>query len=313
MTRLIAYRLILSIPLLFLVSILTFVLEAIVPGNAVDAILGSNFTHQEYEHLYIVLGLNHPLWYQYVHWLGGVLHGNLGTSITTGQPVTSMLDQCLPVTLALVGGVLVICGTLGPLLGVLSSLREGKLGRLLDAFSMVGISLPAFWLALMLISIFAVRIKIFPAAGFTYFSASPAGWIRGLILPIISLSLGGVTIVAKQTRAGMREALDQPFVRGLRAAGVSERAIIWRHALRNAAAPAVTILGVVMIGALSGSVFVESVFVLPGLGSTAVTATGQHDLPVIEGVAMYFTLITIAINLGVDVTYGWLNPKLRIS
>jgi peptide/nickel transport system permease protein len=313
MTRLIARRLLLSVPLVFIVSVITFLLEAIVPGDPAREIAGANATQAEYEQIRRLLGLNLPLWDQYGRWLEGAIHGNLGTSLFSGQQVAAELNVMAPVTLSLILGVFVVCSALGVLLGVLGARKEGAVGRLIDIVAMLGLSLPAFWVAVVLIGIFAVGLRLFPATGFTPFTASPAGWLRSLILPVVALSLGGVTAVAKQTRESMREVLDRPFIRSLRAAGVSERSIIWKHALKNAAPPALTVLGLVLVSALGGSVFVESVFVLPGLGSAAVQATEQHDLPVIEGIALYFTLITIVINLIVDIAYGWLNPKVRVA
>jgi len=313
MIRLVARRLLLSIPLVFIVSVLTFILEAIVPGDPAREIAGANATQAEYQQIRHILGLNLPLWDQYGHWLAGAIRGNLGTSIFSGQQVVTELNVMAPVTLSLMAGVFVVCSTLGVLLGVLGARKEGASGRIIDAVSMLGLSLPAFWVAVVLIGIFAVNLKLFPATGFTPLTVSPAGWLRSLVLPVVALALGGVTGVAKQTRESMREVLDRPFIRSLRAAGVSERSIIWKHALKNAAPPALTVLGLVLVSALAGSVFVESVFVLPGLGSAAVQATEQHDLPVIEGIALYFTLITIVINLAVDVAYGWLNPKVRVA
>jgi peptide/nickel transport system permease protein len=202
---------------------------------------------------------------------------------------------------------------LGVLLGTLGAKQQGAVGRVIDVISMLGLSLPAFWVAVVLIGIFAVGLKVLPATGFVPLTVSPGEWLRSLVLPVAALSLGGVTGVAKQTRESMRDVLDRPFIRSLRAAGLSERTIIWKHALKNAAPPALTVLGLVLVSALAGSVIVEAVFVLPGLGSAAVQATEQHDLPVIEGVALYFTLITIVINLIVDAAYGWLNPKVRVA
>ncbi len=313
MAKLILNRVISSIPLLFVVSIVTFVLEAIVPGNAARSIAGTSLPPAQYEALRVKLGLNLPLWKQYELWIERLLHGSLGTSLFTNQPVVTELNSRLPVTLVLVAGVFVVCTTIGVLLGTLSSIHEGRLGKALDALSMVGLSLPNFWVALVFISIFAISLKVLPATGYTYFTQSPMEWLKGIILPIAALALAPITIIAKQTRDAMLDALGGTYIRSLRACGISERSIIWKHALKNAAIPVVTIIGVVMIVTLSATVFIEAAFVLPGLGSLAVQATEQHDLPVIEGIALYFTLITVAVNLLVDVAYGWLNPKVRVS
>jgi peptide/nickel transport system permease protein len=311
--RLIAHRLLLSVPLLFVVTVLSFALEQIVPGDAAQDIAGPRATPAELEQIRIQLGLTRPFWSQYGHWLGNALHGNLGTSLFTGQPVTADLDSRLPVTLSLMAGVLIVCTVVGLALGTVSAWHEGALGKAIDALSMAGLGLPAYWLSLVLIAIFAVGLRILPATGYTYFTSSPRLWALDLVLPVIALSLGAVTAMAKQTRDSMRTVLGQPFIRGLRAAGVPERSVIWKHALRNASIPLVTVLGLVAVATLSASVFVEAAFVLPGLGSLAVSAAQEHDLPVVEGIALYFTAATIIINLLVDITYGWLNPRIRVT
>src|SRR5580698_3144483 len=313
MIRLIAHRLLLSVPLLFVVTVLSFALEQIVPGDAAQDIAGPRATPAELEQIRIQLGLTRPFWSQYAHWLGNALHGNLGTSLFTGQPVTADLDSRLPVTLSLRAGVLIVCTVVGLALGTVSARHDSALGKAIDALSMAGLGLPAYWLSLVLIAIFAVGLRILPATGYTYFTSSPRLWALELVLPVIALSLGAVTVMAKQTRDSMRTVLGQPFIRGLRAAGVPERSVIWKHALRNASIPLVTVLGLVAVATLSASVFVEAAFVLPGLGSLAVSAAQEHDLPVVEGIALYFTTATIIINLLVDITYGWLNPRIRVT
>ena len=217
------------------------------------------------------------------------------------------------VSVTIMAGVLVVCLSLGLLLGVASALRGGWVGRAIDAFSLIGLIFPSFWLALVLISIFAVTLRWLPATGYTMFSESPGEWARSLVLPIFSVAMYSITSIAKQTRDAMNDVMGRDFIRALRASGLPERSVVWRHALRNAALPVVTVLGLVMIGAISGTVFVERVFVLPGLGSLAVSAAQNKDILLLQGVTLYFTLMTIAINLLVDLSYGWLNPKVRLS
>ncbi|NDE25685.1 MAG: ABC transporter permease [Betaproteobacteria bacterium] len=199
------------------------------------------------------------------------------------------------------------------MLGVASALKGGWVGRAIDAFSLVGLIFPSFWLALVLISFFAVSLRWLPATGYVFFSESPKDWALSLVLPIFSVAMYSITSIAKQTRDAMNDVMGRDFVRALRACGLPERSVIWKHALRNAALPVVTVLGLVMIGAISGTVFVERVFVLPGLGSLAVSAALNKDILLLQGVTLYFTLMTVAINLLVDLSYGWLNPKVRVS
>jgi peptide/nickel transport system permease protein len=313
MVRLVAYRLLVSVPLLFGVSLLTFVLVSFTPGDAARTILGGNGTPQQYAQLRHEMGLDQPLYVQYGRWLQSVLHGDLGSSLFSGEPVTQALGERLPVTLSLIVGATILSALLGIGLGVLSALRAGRIGWIVDVLSLAGLAVPAFWLGLILVTFFAVDMRLFPATGYVPLDQSVGEWVRALVLPVVTLAVGGVAVVAKQTRDSMLDVLQRDFIRMLRASGVSEWSIILKHALRNAAIPVVTVLGLIFVSLLSGTVLVESVFVLPGLGSLAVQATSQHDLPVIQGVAVTFTLIVISVNVMVDLTYGWLNPKVRSS
>lgn len=311
MRTLIIRRLLTSIPLIVVVTAVTFVLESLVPGNTARAIVGASGSPAAYNRLRAQLGLNQPLWYQYWHYLDSVVHGRLGTSVFTGEPVSTLLNQRLSVTLSLVLLSTALCAVVGVLLGVTSAVRGGVVGRVVEVLSLVGLALPGFWVAIILVAVFAVTLRIFPATGYVFPSASVSRWLWALTLPVIALALAGVAGVAKQTRDSMKDTLAREYIRTLRASGIGQRSIIWKHALRNGAIPVVTVLGLVFVSALSGTVFVEAVFVLPGLGSMAVTATSQHDLPVIEGIALYFTVVVIIVNLLLDVVYGLLNPKVR--
>jgi peptide/nickel transport system permease protein len=311
MRRLIGRRLLLSVALLFMVSALTFFFQLLIPGNAAEAILGVNSRSAALAQLERQLGLNQPVYLQYWHWLSRALHGNLGYSYTTGQAVTAALDSRLWVTLSLIIGATLFALVVGVGLGVLSAVRGGWLGRLVDAVSVLGLAIPSFWLALVLVTVFASALRLFPTSGYTPFLASPAGWAHALVLPVIALGVGAVTLIAKQTRDQMLEVLSRNFILMLRANGISERSVVLRHALKNAAIPVLTVAGLAFVGALGASVFIENVFVLPGLGSALVDATNQHDLPMVQGISVYFTLIVVVVNFLIDLAYGWLNPKVR--
>lgn len=313
MFKVVLHRLLLSVPLVVAVTLLTFVLNSLAPGDLASTILGADGTREQYEALRRELGLDKPLILQYLSWLGQALQGNLGVSFLTQESVTGLLNARLGVSVSIMAGVLVVCMSAGLLLGVASALRGGWVGRAIDAFSLVGLIFPSFWLALVLISVFAVTLKWLPATGYTMFSESPWEWAQSLVLPIFSVAMYSITSIAKQTRDAMNDVMGRDFIRALRASGLPERSVIWKHALRNASLPVVTVLGLVMIGAISGTVFVERVFVLPGLGSLAVSAANNKDILLLQGVTLYFTLMTVVINLLVDLSYGWLNPKVRVS
>jgi peptide/nickel transport system permease protein len=313
MLRLIARRLLLAIPLLFIVSFLSFALVAIAPGNPAADILGLNATRAQYAAVDRQYGFDQSVPVQYWHWVLRALHGNLGTSYTSQEPVTSIINSSLGITLALVFGAAILTAVLGVGLGTLSAIRGGVTGRLTDAFAMLGFAIPTFWLGMVLQDIFGVHLRLLPATGFVPFGQSPSGWLRSLILPVVTLAVGGMTGVAKQTRDSMRDTLHRDYIDALRADGAPEWLIIWRHALRNAAIPVVTLLGTILVGMLGGTVLVETVFSMQGLGYQVVTAANGHDLPVIEAITVYFTIGVVIVNLLVDLAYGWLNPRARVA
>jgi peptide/nickel transport system permease protein len=313
MLSLIGRRIALSLPLLVIVPTVTFLLAALIPGDVARTILGTDASQAQYLQLRQSLGLNEPLISRYFSWLGNAVHGNLGTSIVWQQPVTSLLDSRLEVTLSLVIGSTAVAAVVGVVLGVAAALRAGVAGKSVDAIALVGLAIPNFFLGLLLVTWFAVTLRVFPATGYVPLRQSPSGWLSSIVLPVITLAVPGIAVIAKQTRDAMREILERPFMRTLRAAGVPARSMIAKHALRNAAIPVVTVIGLIFVASLSGTVLVETVFALPGLGGLVVQATSQHDLPLIQGVAVYFTVAVICVNLLVDLTYSWLDPRVRVS
>jgi peptide/nickel transport system permease protein len=305
-----------SLVLLFVITALTFVLASMAPGDAAKAILSSqsgSYTAQQYQQMRHALGIDQPLPVQYWHWLDGVLHGNLGADLFSGQPVTQELNARLGPSLSIIAGTVILSGLAGVSLGIVSALRGGALGRLVDVVSLAGLAFPNFWLALVLVELLAVKVRVFPATGYAPLNAGPGPWLHSIALPVFTLSAGGVAFVAKQTRDSMGEVMSRDFVVMLRARGLSRSSVVLRHGLRNAAIPVVTVLGLLLVGLLGGTVLIENVFSIPGLGQEAVTAAGSHDLPVIEGVAFYFTGVVVIANLLVDVSYRLLNPRMRES
>lgn len=316
MLRQTARWLVSSLVLMFVVTGLTFVLASMAPGDAARAILSSqsgSYTQQQYLQMRHALGIDQPLPVQYWHWLDGMLHGSLGTDLLSGQPVTQALNTRLGPSLSIILGTVLVSGVAGISLGIAGALRGRALGRLVDAVSLAGLAVPNFWLALVLVELLAVKVRAFPATGYVPPAADPLPWLRSIALPVITLSAGAVAFIAKQARDSMAEVMSREFVTMLRAHGLSRRSIVLRHALRNAAIPVVTVLGLLFIGLLGGTVLIEDVFAIPGLGQQAVTAAGSHDLPMIEGVAFYFTIVVVIVNLLVDVSYRLLNPRVRAS
>ncbi len=311
MLKTILKRLIASVALLVLVPSITFFIQAIQPVNVGRSVLGLNATKAQVTAYNTTLGLNHSLIHRYFSWLGNAVHGNLGKSWTTQQAVTQILSPRVAVSLSLIIGALLVFTVVGVLLGILSATGGRITGKIVDIVSPIGIAVPNFWLGVILVSIFAVGLHVLPATGYETFAQSPGTWFKSLILPVVALAFGGITAVAKQTRDQMLVALQGPYIRLLRANGASETSLVYKHALRNAAPPVITVLGTIFIGALSGSVIVENIFVLPGLGSQALQSALQGDLPVIQGVALYFTIIVVIVNVLIDIANTTLNPKIR--
>ncbi|MFI5623326.1 ABC transporter permease [Nocardioides sp. NPDC051685] len=312
MRRLVLRRLAMSVPLLLVVSAVTFIMIAFLPGDAARVVAGKQATAAQVAQVREQLGLDRPLWEQYVTWLGGALHGDLGTSLVNKQSVTEQLVSRLEPTLSLITCATLLAAVVGIAFGILGA-RGGALGRLVDGLSVLGLAVPTFWLALILVVVFAVRLGLLPPLGYTSFQDSPTGWLLGLVLPALTLAVPATAAIAKQARDAVADAMARPFVRTLRAAGVPERSIILRHALKNAAVPVLTVVGLAFIGALSGAIAIEYVFAFPGLGGTAVEATAAGDLPLIQGVVIFLTVIVIVVNLLVDIAYGYFNPKVRVG
>jgi peptide/nickel transport system permease protein len=311
LVRVIVRRLLLAVPLLFVVSALSFVLVSLTPGDAARQILGVQASPAAYVALRRSLGLNLPLYQQYWDWARHALTGNLGTSLFSGETVTHAVNSRLPVTLWLIIGSLLVSALVGVTLGVLSAIRGGAVGRAVDAFVLIGFALPAFWVGAELIVLFAVKLHWFPATGYVPFAQSPTAWLRSLVLPVVALSLGGIAAVAKQTREAMLDVLGGEYIRMAWANGIPARSIYFRHALKNASPRVLTVLGIQAVSLLGATILIENVFALPGLGSLIVNASVQHDLPVVEGVAVYFTVIVVIVNLIIDLAYTWANPKVR--
>jgi peptide/nickel transport system permease protein len=313
MLRILSRRLATAVPLVILVSALTFVFVSAEPDNLVRKLLPTAGTTQQISQLRRQLGLDRPVYVQYWDWLSHAVRGDLGTGWVTHEPVLQTIVSGLPVTLSLVVGSVIAFLGVGVGLGVLSAVRGGFLGRAVDSVTLVAYALPGFWLGALLITVFAVKLHVLPAIGYVSFSQSPAEWARSLVLPIAALTLSSVALVAKQTREAMIDALSSEHVRMAWANGLPRRDIYFRLALKTAGGVIVTIGGLVAIALLLGTVFVEQVFAIPGLGSALVSATVNGDIPVVLGITVVFTLIIIVINLIVDLTYTALDPRVRTS
>lgn len=301
--------------MVLIVSFAIFMLLALVPGDpAVTLAGGLTATPAEIARVRAQLHLNDPLLVQYWHWLIGAIHGNLGTSLSSGQSVAAQIQARFPITFGLVVASAIIALVVGIPLGIVSGVRPGGTADSgARSFSTLGIAVPSFWLAILLVSVFAVHWRIFPSTGYTAISASFTGWLKDVTLPAITLGVGVGATVARQLRASLIDALDTPYVRTAWAKGGTRRSVLLRHALKNASMPVVTIFGVQVGYLLGGAVIVEQIFSFPGLGQYMLSGIVDHDLPVVQGVAIIFVLFQMAMSLLVDLSYGYLNPKVRVA
>jgi len=306
-------RLGISVLLLFVVSILTFVLVSLSPGNAAYTLLGPYATGEKLQEVEQQLHLNDPLLVQYWHWLSDALHGNFGKSLINSEPVVHLVGSRVGPTLSVILLALFITAVLGIVVGIVGALRGGWVARAIDILGLIGVAIPGFVIALLLIILFAVNLRWLPSMGYHPLGDGPGPWITSLTLPVVSLLIGSLGLMAKQVRASMSDTLGSEFVRTLTANGFPRRSVVYKHALRSAAVPVLAVLGVTVVGMLGASVIIEQVFGIPGIGGLAVTSTVQKDLPTIQFVAVVYTLIVIVVNLVLDVAYVAVNPKVKMK
>ncbi len=302
-TLFILKRIVLVVPVLLGVSIAAFMMSHLVPGDPVAVMLGEQATREDYDNLREQLGLNAPLWEQYLRYITNVLQGDLGTSIRSKQPVlTEILDR-FPSTLTLAASACIVAAIVGITLGSLAAIsRRGVTDASIMTFALIGISMPTFWSGILLILLFGLKLGWLPITG--------SGW-KALILPTITLAAPAAAVLARMTRSSVLEVLGQDFVRTARAKGLSDRVLIVRHVLRNALVPIVTIVGIQFGALLGGAIIVESVFSRPGLGRYTITAIEQRDFPQIQGIVLFTAAIYVFVNLAVDLLYGMIDPRIR--
>jgi ABC-type dipeptide/oligopeptide/nickel transport system permease component len=299
-------RLLLLVPILFGVATLTFVLMYVVPGDPVRALAGERYDEETLQRMRVELGLDRPLAVQYVDFLGRLARFDLGRSFVTRRPVAEAIRERFPRTLALALSAMAIAIAGGVLIGGLAAWgRHPVLSRALMTASLVGVSMPVFWLGLLLIYLFAITLRLLPPSGYG------GGSIRNLILPAFTLSFASMATIARVTRSGFLDALGEDYVRTARAKGLAERLVLGKHVLRNALIPVITIVGADFGSYLSGSVLTESVFGWPGLGRFIVQAIMRRDFPVIQGAVLFMALIFVLVNLAVDLSYGAIDPRIR--
>jgi len=298
---------------LLLISVIVFTGVRLIPGDPARVLAGTDADAAGLEEIREKYGLNDPVPVQYVRWLGLALSGDLGESIRTRQSVTRMVATKLPITAELAFLSIVVALAIAIPAGVVAAVRRNTIWDLLaSGISLSGVSVPNFWLGIMLILLVSVRFGWLPASGFVPFAESPLGNLQRMLMPAVVLGTGLAAVLMRQTRNSMIEVLGADYVRTARAKGLPPRAVVVRHALRNSLIPVVTILGLQMGALMGGAVVTEQIFVLPGFGRLIVESVFTRDYPVVQGVVLITASSYVLINLLVDVSYTVLNPRIRI-
>lgn len=306
MLRILARRLLLAIPTLAGVLVVVFLLLYVAPGDPVMAMVGERADPETIARLRAELRLDDPLPAQFAHYAGGVLRGDLGRSYITGRPILSDLLERFPKTLQLAGAAMLLAAIVGITLGVLAARRPGGwTDRLSLGIAYLGISFPVYWIGLILILVFAVQLRWLPPSGF--------GKPQHLVLPALALGMRSIAFLARMTRSAMLDALGSDYSRTARAKGVRERAVVVRHALRNAMIPVITVLGLDFGAYLTGSILTETIFSWPGLGRYVVNAIARRDLPGVQGAVLFMSVVFVIVNLITDLAYAKTDPRVRLS
>ncbi len=314
MARFIVQRLLGMIPLMLVVSIGVFLLVAIVPGDAARAIAGQEASQEDIAAVRVRYHLDKPLAVQYGYWLRDAVQLDFGESRYTKTAVTSEIAARFPVTFSVVAAAAVWALLIGVPLGIIAGIRPGRpVDNLARLGSGVGLAVPGFVMAIVLVILFGVQRKWFPILGFVHITDRPFTWLHYVILPAVTLGSAMAAIMIRQLRAAMLDVLDSNYVRAAWARGGTVKGVILQHGLKNAAMPAVTVFGLQLAGLLGGSVLVEQIFSIPGMGPYMLTAITGRDVPVIQAVTLVFVVSQMAVSLLVDISYGYLNPKVRVS
>jgi peptide/nickel transport system permease protein len=305
-------RVVATIPVMGVVALFVFSLLYIAPGDPAAVIAGDQASPADVERIRQNLGLDRPFLVRFGEWVWQILHGDLGTSIFTNLPVTTMIAQRFEPTLSLMAITLCFAVAVAVPIGVLAAWKSGTwIDRIIMAFAVFGFSVPVFVIAYLLAFLFALELEWLPVQGYTPLSEGIWPWFENLILPAVALGCVYIALIARITRAAMLEVLQQDYIRTARAKGVGQRGILFVHALKNASVPIVTVIGIGIALLIGGAVVTESVFAIPGLGRLTVDAILRRDYPLIQGVVLLFSFIYVLVNLAIDLLYTLLDPRIR--
>ena len=314
MKRFIAKRIISVIPVLIIVSIVIFSLIHLVPGDPATAMLGDLATEEDIAALRIRMGLDKPLIEQYFIWIGNIFHGDFGMSVVNNETVGSLIISHIRPTISLAIYALVIAAVIAIPLGMIASRKKGSaIDHVVSVISFAGISLPSFLLGLFLMLLFSVKFRIFPVSGYKEISEGFLEHIRSLTLPAIALGFMNAALMMRMTRASMLEVLGSDYIKMAKAKGVKEFSLLAKHAFKNPLVTLITIFGQSIVQALSGAAVVESLFAVPGLGQLMVNSIGRRDYYVIQAIVLLIAVINVVINMIIDILYGFVDPRVRVS
>ena len=294
-------------------SLIIFLVLDALPGNAAQTLMGADASADAIQALTVKLGLDQPLWYRYVHWIGGLLVGDLGNSYAYGTPVAGLIGERLLLTIPLAVLSMSITVVLALAAGIYAASHHNKIGDVgVMTLTQFGIALPSFWFAILLILLFAVKLQWLNAGGFAGWDEGILAGLKSLLLPAISLAVVQAAILARVTRSAVLEVLREDFVRTARAKGLSRRDVLWGHVLRNAMIPVMTVMGLQFANLLAGTIVIENVFYLPGLGRLIFQSIANRDLIVVRNCVMLLAAMVVVVNFVVDVLYAVIDPRIKV-
>ena len=298
----------------FLVSVITFVSFEVIPGDPVLSRLGVDADEAQIEALSRELGLDDPLPVRFFRWISGIFTGNLGLSSRYSRPVSELILDRLPVTLSLAAISLLLIVSVGIPLGILSAKYGDRIpGLSISIVSQIGMAIPSFWTGIILIYVFGLILKWFSPGGYTPWSESPAEAFKSLLLPSVAIALPSIATVIRYTRNTVMEQMKNDYVRTALSKGLKMNAVLFRHVLKNAIIPVITILGIITANILGGSIVIEQVFTLPGIGRLLINAISTRDLPLVQGMILYISLMIVIINFLIDIVYTIIDPRIKLK
>ncbi len=312
MGQYIGKRLLQTIPVLILVSVLVFAMIRAIPGDPAVVLLGPNASADQIARLRIQMGLDQPVYTQYLIWLGNLARGDMGESFLNGFPVSDLISQKLPATIQLASAALLSAIVISIPLGALAAMKRGSwLDHLISVYTSLGLGVPNFWLAMLLVLLFSLTLKLLPPSGYVSITENPVAGLKAIILPTVTEALYLSAIFTRFVRSSMLETMQQEYVRTAYAKGLARSSVVWRHILKNALIPVVTVFGIQFGGLLGGTVIVESIFNWPGVGRLLITSILSRDYSVVQAVTLMAVVVYMLVNLATDLVYGVLDPRIR--